>query len=549
MRILILNGSPRSGASNTMKLTMAFLQGLQSFQNVVKHETETIEINKVNIEPCRGCFCCWEKTPGKCCITDDMAELFQKYINAELVIWSFPLYYFGLPSKLKAFMDRLLPINLPYITELASDKARHPARYDLSTQRHIIISTCGFFTIENNYDALIKQFDIMFKDRYTKILCPQGETFKRPELKERTDEYLELVKQAGAEYFFTGRFSEDTTKQLAVPLFQTDAFLKMANANWQITVDDNEKNAASQKSSPQQSQAEKLLRQMSAIYQSVENAPKDEKHIEFFFTDTNEIYQLRVSNNSSVFVKDTAEFSPYSLRIETSFEQWQDISLGKISGTEALSLRKYRVLGDFSLMTSIMGGFTLRKKNGVVLQKKRSMVVLLLPFLVLWVLLPIFGNVGAFTAVMISACIPFFTKFFRLSPYDTIGAFFVSALSVVFLAGVSSVIVVTGSYLLFSSLWLVSIFYRIPLCAWYSSNNFGGDNAFDNPLFIRTNRIITVVWGTLYLFVGGFTWFFMQTGFAPFIGLINSIAPAVAGIFTLIFAKWYPAQYARNICR
>ena len=534
MSILVLNGSPKADASNTMKLTHAFLEGL------IRKDVEIINIAKMNIQPCRGCFACWEKTPGKCCIADDMQNLFQKLLKAELIIWSFPLYYFGVPSQTKAFMDRQLPVNMPYITEGEDGRPKHPSRFDLSEKKHILISTCGFFTTEKNFEALVKQFDIMLADKYVKILCPQGELFRIPQLTERTNEYLSLVKQAGEEYGSGGCFSAETERKLAEPLFEKNAFMEMSNAYWQIT----ETDKTADKDTVQISSAERLLRQMSAIYSPVDYAPKTEKTIEFFFTDINETYQLKVKGEKSVFVKDSSEFAPYSVRIETPFEVWQDISLRKTDGKEALFQNKYRVLGDFSLMTSIMDGFSVRKSKAP--QKKRSMIVFLLPFMALWIFLPIFGNPGAYAAILTSACVPFVTRFYKLSPYDTTGAFIASVLSVAFLAGVSSQIIVTLSYLLFGSLWLFSLFCRVPLCAWYSSNNFGGDDAFENPLFISTNKIIAGMWGVLYLGVSVFTWFLMNSIYASFAGLFNQIIPALAGIFTAVFSKRYPAYYSKK---
>lgn len=256
---------------------------------------------------------------------------------------------------------------------------------------------------------------------------------------------------------------------------------------------------------------------------------------------------MKVASGKSLFLKEPADFAPYSVRIETPFSVWQDISLRKLDGKDALFQNKYRVLGDFSLMTSLMDGFSVRSQHErKTLQKKRSMLIFLLPFLALWILLPLFDNLGAFAAILISACVPLFARFFSLSPYDTGGAFLASALSVAFLAGAPSAIIITLSYFLFGSLWLASLFRRVPLCAWYSANSYGGDTAFDNPLFISTNKIITCVWGIMYLGVSVFTWFIMQSIYASLIGLFNQIAPTIAGIFTAIFAKWYPAYYARK---
>ncbi|MDR2053653.1 MAG: NAD(P)H-dependent oxidoreductase, partial [Treponema sp.] len=69
MNILVLNGSPKGEHSNTLELTLAFIDGITAVQN---HSINTITVSRKNIEPCRGCFCCWEKTPGKCVIPDDM---------------------------------------------------------------------------------------------------------------------------------------------------------------------------------------------------------------------------------------------------------------------------------------------------------------------------------------------------------------------------------------------------------------------------------------------------------------------------------------------
>lgn len=101
MKILVINGSPRGNNSNTMKITNRFLEGLNSLG---ENEISIINVKEKNINHCLGCFSCWTKTPGKCVINDDMNDFVNEYIKSDLIIWSFPLYYFGMPSKVKAFM-------------------------------------------------------------------------------------------------------------------------------------------------------------------------------------------------------------------------------------------------------------------------------------------------------------------------------------------------------------------------------------------------------------------------------------------------------------
>ena len=91
MKVLVLNGSPKGERSNTYRLTGAFLDGLRQVQQA---EVEVLEVGKLHLLPCRGCFACWSKTPGKCVLQDDMAGVIEKLLAADLLIWSFPLYYF-----------------------------------------------------------------------------------------------------------------------------------------------------------------------------------------------------------------------------------------------------------------------------------------------------------------------------------------------------------------------------------------------------------------------------------------------------------------------
>ena len=77
-------------------------------------------------------------------------------------------------------------------------------------------------------------------------------------------------------------------------------------------------------------------------------------------------------------------------------------------------------------------------------------------------------------------------------------------------------------------------------------NDYNGEKAFGNPLFVRTNRILTLLWGILYLVTPVWTWILMGTRLSSLTGLINSALPALMGLFTAWFQKWYPAKVARG---
>ena len=154
MNILVINGSPKGGNSNTYRLTSAFLEGMK--QGIQDIQTKELSISRMTIKPCLGCFSCWNRTPGQCCMQDDMQQVIQELLWADVTIWSFPLYYYSVPGALKNLIDRQLPTLLPFMVEKEGQvgSGNHPSRYDMSGKRTVVISTCGFYTAEGNYDGI-----------------------------------------------------------------------------------------------------------------------------------------------------------------------------------------------------------------------------------------------------------------------------------------------------------------------------------------------------------------------------------------------------------
>ena len=113
----------------------------------------------------------------------------------------------------------------------------------------------------------------------------------------------------------------------------------------------------------------------------------------------------------------------------------------------------------------------------------------------------------------------------------------VSGFSMAVLLGLSDRIVLPLSYLTFGIMWTVTCLGKIPLTAHYSMNDYNGEGMLSNPLFIKTNWILTLVWGILYLLTPIWTYFIMGTKVGGWIGAVNSILPCLMGIFTVGFQK------------
>lgn len=528
MRVLVLNGSPKGEHSNTMRLTRAFLNGAQWT------DAEVIDAAKANVKGCLGCFACWSKTPGKCVINDAMDEVLAKIIAADVIVWSFPLYYFSVPGELKNLIDRQLPLNLPFMAA-GAQSGGHPPRYDLAHQKHLVISTCGFWTPKGNYQSVTAMFDhICGKDNYTSILCGQGELFRVPELKGRTDAYLEVVRRAGAEYA-AGKIHAQTQAELAEPLYPRGVFEKMADASWGVSDSEGPDQPADGSLS--------FTTQMAALYRP----DGVERVLEFHYTDIDKTYQILLTKQGSEVITDN--FKPYTTRIETPYSVWRAISRNEISGQDALFQRLYKVLGDFSLMVrwdELFGASAPPKQADALPPRKTSMLVLLAPWIVIWAAMAIHSTIGSAAGIAAAALVPLLWLVFRPVVFEQISVPIVSGLSLAVLLGADARLIISGSYLIFGLMWLIGAFTPIPLTAHYSAWQYGNERAFANPLFVATNRILTAAWGGLYLVTSVGTYILMGTGFSPYIGLFSSILPVLMGIFTAWFQKWYPARWAKG---
>jgi len=532
LKVLVINGSPKSKNSNTFLLTRSFLAGAGWLN------AEIINSAQADIKGCLGCYACWQKTPGKCVLSDGMETILHKLIAADIVIWSFPLYYFSVPGNLKNLIDRQLPLTLPFMAE-ENNYGGHPLRYDMTKQRHIVISTCGFWTAAGNYDAVSVLFDRYYgMGNYTAIFCGQGELFRVPELRSRTSEYLEIVRRAGAEYA-AGGILKETQEELLQPLYSRDVFEKMADASWNIAqsknTNPNSKNTTSDDSL-------NFTTQMAALYRP----DGIERVLEFHYTDLEKTYQIVITKSSAEVI--ASNFKKYSTRIETPLTVWQSIARGEVSGQEALFLRQYKVLGDFDIMLKwdeLFGATEVNrpaKKNA----QRTNMLILLAPWILMWAAIPINMTVGAVTAILATALLPLFWICFHPVIFERVSIPIIAGLSLAVLLGADARMVVSASYLAFGIMWIIGACTKIPLTAYYSAVNYGNDKAFSNPLFIRTNRILTAAWGILYLITPIWTYALMGTDLSAYTGLINSACPALMGIFTVWFQKWYPARWART---
>jgi len=233
MKTLIINGSLKGEASHSYMVASRFARGIEATADV---QTEVIELKNMNISHCVGCFGCWKVTPGQCVIRDDMDIIRDKIMESDNIILSFPLYFFGVSSKMKTMLDRLLPFKMPY-------KGRHATednllimdyRYDFSDKRLILVSSCAHSSTDIVYDSVTREFDMICgKNNYTKVFCPQGEILELDQMKPILNKYLNGIEDAGKEFGINRKLSEETARKVCAPLIPVRAVEKMMTGYWE----------------------------------------------------------------------------------------------------------------------------------------------------------------------------------------------------------------------------------------------------------------------------------------------------------------------------
>lgn len=226
MKALLINGSPRGQKSNSKIMSDFFEQGLIS----LGVETESIFLVEKNLELCRGCFSCWKKSSENCIINDEMNSLIEKYITADYVVFSTPVYFFTMPALLKNFIDRLLPLAKPQMYKDANGNYSHEPKYK-KYPKVVLLSNCGF-PGNGNFEGIKTAFSFLYP---TAIICRnQGELLKIKQnpVKQIIENYGANLKKAAIQLVQTGSISKELEITLNESLIPDQDYVEGANQSW-----------------------------------------------------------------------------------------------------------------------------------------------------------------------------------------------------------------------------------------------------------------------------------------------------------------------------
>jgi|GEM_PF-43743 len=596
MKILAINGSPRGRRSNTDRILQPFLEGAQE----AGAETETVYLKDLKINHCLGCFTCWTKTPGVCVHKDDMAALLPKVRRADVVVYATPLYVFTVSGLMKDFMDRLLPLADPHIVQRGAHYT-HPPRYTdgPSVRKVVLISNCGF-PERHHFSGLVETFRCYTDDPDTElaatIFCAGGELLAHEVLRESLQWYTDAARRAGWEFVTYGHILPETQAVLDTPLAEPEVYARMANGWWDSQI-------APARSQPR-SEAEWLSARSeprsAAEWRPEENlsppivlpagevgagprtcreailgmpavfnpAAAGDLQADIQFVVTGEEpghYVLRIREGRCTAHEGTVPRP--TMTVHTPSEVWLKIARNELSGQAAYVKGMYRVEGDFGLLLRLGDLFSgpegpkvppapaaappeeeTAQRGPIRLPGMAWLTVAFVPWILHWATMDIPG-VGPWVSLgvpfLLGLLIWGYRRLFARPTWMETGTPLYFAL-----AGLATLL---GSrfftdygdvlgYLTLAGIWLGTLSAERPFTAEYSRWSYP-PALWNLPVFLRTNAIITTVWGWVYLLMAVLA----LAGHArPDQALLWTVArnllliPAFA--FTAWFQKWYPAR-------
>ena len=226
MKILVLNGSPKRDKSDTMHITRAFLDGMKE---AAPQEVQIIHTIDRRIEYCTGCFSCM-RSGGACIHDDDMRGILEEILKSELLLFSFPLYCYGMPASLKALLDRTLPLSSMAMRK-TGDRYEHVGQADFSHLKYLMICGCGFPNSRHNFEPAVAQFKLCFPCNHTILTVPESPMFNAPEAAVVTAPRLELVKRAGEQYARTGQIESTLLSEIGSPMIPEEQYAAIVNGD------------------------------------------------------------------------------------------------------------------------------------------------------------------------------------------------------------------------------------------------------------------------------------------------------------------------------
>ncbi|MBM6663305.1 flavodoxin family protein [Flavonifractor plautii] len=99
--VVVITGSPRKNG-NSFALTDSFIKAAEE----LGHTVTRFDAAMMNIGGCRACETCF-RTGKACTFDDDFNTIAPAILEADVIVFTMPVYWYSIPAQIKGVIDRL----------------------------------------------------------------------------------------------------------------------------------------------------------------------------------------------------------------------------------------------------------------------------------------------------------------------------------------------------------------------------------------------------------------------------------------------------------
>jgi multimeric flavodoxin WrbA len=240
MKILAINGSHKGKKGYTHFLIEKLFTGARS-QNA---ECEEIALAEININTCKGCNVCGTEEHLLKCIyneKDDIAGVFDKMREADIIVYATPIYIFNMSGLMKVFLDRINSTgNCTDFRLSEKGLVFHHITKEIYSKPFVTLICCNSFEKENTISvtSYFRTFS-RFMDapqvgtiiRNSGVVTGYGKDPEKEKLFPKILESYKAFETAGKELATIGQIARRTEKKtnqdiFPIPMFNTLKHLK-----------------------------------------------------------------------------------------------------------------------------------------------------------------------------------------------------------------------------------------------------------------------------------------------------------------------------------
>ncbi|WP_303720729.1 flavodoxin family protein [Malonomonas rubra] len=188
MKLLHIYGSPRQ-QGNTADISAVFCKVAERHGASV----ECYDLNRLSYRGCQACFAC-KKSSERCVLQDDITPALDAIQEADVILFSSPVYYTDVTAQLKGFIDRTFSYFVP-------DYWKHEKKSRLRPGKQLVFLLVQGATDEERFNDIFPRYREIFSWhpfkqihllRATGVYRP-GQAAKRPDIMLKAEQLAERI--------------------------------------------------------------------------------------------------------------------------------------------------------------------------------------------------------------------------------------------------------------------------------------------------------------------------------------------------------------------